>query len=150
MELFLIRHAESTNNARKNDAERVADPELTQNGLLQIEYLALFLKKGLHLTKVERKTNHKVLDQLYCSATQRALQTAFPIGLSSGLKPEVWLDIHEVGGLYDHNSVEMNKIGFSGLNRVEINKRFPGYILPPDITDRGLVEQRERKAISIP
>ncbi|HIO61931.1 MAG TPA: histidine phosphatase family protein, partial [Deltaproteobacteria bacterium] len=26
MELFLIRHAESTNNARKNDAERVADP----------------------------------------------------------------------------------------------------------------------------
>ena len=73
MELFLIRHAESTNNARKNDAERVADPELTQNGLLQIEYLALFLKKGLHLTRLERETNHKVLDQLYCSATLRAL-----------------------------------------------------------------------------
>ena len=94
MELFLIRHAESTNNARKNDTERVADPELTQNGLLQIEYLALFLKKGLHLTKVERETNHEVLDQLYCSATLHALQTASTIGLSTGLKPEVWLDIH--------------------------------------------------------
>ena len=148
MELFLIRHAESTNNARKNDAERVADPELTQNGLMQIEYLALFLKKGLHLTRVERETNHKVLDQLYCSATLRALQTAFPIGLSTGLKPEVWLDIHEVGGLYDHNSVEMNKIGFSGLNRVEINKRFPGYILPPDITDRGWWNKEKEKQLA--
>ena len=148
MELFLIRHAESTNNARKNDAERVADPELTQRGLLQRDHLAKFIQKGMHLTKAEREAGGEVLDQLYCSAMQRALLTTLPIGLAIGLKPEVWLDIHEVGGLYDHNSVEMNKIGFSGLNRVEINKRFPGYILPPDITDRGWWNKGKEKQLA--
>ena len=42
----------------------------------------------------------------------------------------------------------MNKIGFSGLNRVEINKRFPGYILPPDITDRGWWNKEKEKQLA--
>jgi broad specificity phosphatase PhoE len=51
LELFLIRHAESTNNIRKKESERVADPELTQRGLLQRDQLAKFIQKGMHLTK---------------------------------------------------------------------------------------------------
>ena len=42
----------------------------------------------------------------------------------------------------------MNKIGFSGLNRVEINKRFPGYILPPDITDSGWWNKEKEKQLA--
>ena len=148
MELFLVRHAESTNNARKNDAERVADPELTQRGLLQRDQLAKFIQKGMHLTKAEREAGGEVLDQLYCSAMQRALLTALPIGLAIGLKPEVWVDIHEVGGLHDLNPVNGKKLGRSGLKRGEINSRFPGYILPPDITDRGWWNKGKEKQLA--
>ena len=137
MELFLIRHAESTNNIRKNESDRLADPELTQRGLLQRDHLVDFIKNGLHLTNTERESGGKVLDHLYCSAMQRALQTAQPIGQSIELKPEVWLEIHEVGGLYDANSVDGSKFCYSGLKRDEINSSFPDYILPPKVTDQG-------------
>ena len=55
---------------------------------------------------------------------QRALQTTQPIGRSIELKPEVWVEIHEVGGLYDVNSVEGSKFCCSGLKREEINNGF--------------------------
>lgn len=137
MELFLIRHAESTNNIRKNESDRVSDPELTQRGLLQRTHMMNFFKKGLHLTNIERNSDEKFLDHLYCSAMQRALQTTQPLGESIKLKPEVWLEIHEVGGLYDVNSVGGSKLFCSGLKREEINSGFPGYILPPKLTDQG-------------
>jgi len=137
LEVFLIRHAESTNNIRKNDNERVADPELTQRGLLQRDHLASFIQEGRHLTNAERKTGGVVLDQLYCSAMQRALQTTLPVGQAIGLKPEVWLDIHEVGGLYELNPVDGKKVGCSGLNREEVNHDFPEYLLPATLTNQG-------------
>ena len=59
MELFLIRHAESKNNVRKNDFERLPDPELTENGEIQSRYLAKFLQKGRHLSDEEFKINMK-------------------------------------------------------------------------------------------
>ena len=93
MELFLIRHAESTNNIRKNESDRVADPELNQRGLLQRDHLVNFIQNGLHLTNTERKSGGKVLDHLYCSAMQRALQTTQPIGQSIELKPELRNDL---------------------------------------------------------
>ena len=137
MELFLIRHAESTNNIRKNESDRVSDPELTQRGLLQRDHLVNFIQNGLHLTNNERESGGKVLDHLYCSAMQRALQTTQPIAQSIELKPEVWVEIHEVGGLYDVNSVDGSNFCCSGLKREEINNGFPGYILPPEVTDQG-------------
>ena len=79
MELFLIRHAESRNNIRKNYDERVADPELTSNGILQSNHLAKFLQKGLHLKDKECEDNGKPFDQIYCSAMKRSLETVDPI-----------------------------------------------------------------------
>ena len=96
-----------------------------------------FIQNGLHLTNNERESGGKVLDHLYCSAMQRALQMTEPIGQSIELKPEVWLETHEVGGLYDVNSVDGSKFCCSGLKREEINNGFPGYILPLEVTDQG-------------
>ena len=62
MELFLIRHAESKNNVRKNDFERLPDPELTENGEIQSRHLAEFLQKGRHLSDEEFKSKNKPLD----------------------------------------------------------------------------------------
>ena len=127
MNLFLIRHAESKNNICKNYQERVSDPELTENGHLQSTYLAEFLQKGLHLSQREFEENERPFDQIFCSAMQRSLETVRPIGVAVGLKPEVWLDIHEVGGIYKFNADFTKKIGFlfgseaSGLSNNEVS-----------------------------
>ena len=52
LELFLIRHAESKNNVRKNNFERLPDPELTENGEIQSRHLAEFLQKEPKVTSV--------------------------------------------------------------------------------------------------
>ena len=111
MELFLIRHAESRNNIRKSDQERISDPELTDNGRLQSIHLAEFLQKGLHLSQKELEENQRPFDQIFCSAMQRSLETVGQVGVAIGLKPEVWLDIHEVGGIYEFNADFTKKIG---------------------------------------
>ena len=137
MELFLIRHAESRNNIRKSDQERVSDPELTDNGRLQSIHLAEFFQKCLHLSRTEYEENKKPLDQIYCSAMKRSLDTVNPVGVAIGLNPEVWLDIHEVGGIYEFNSDLTKKIGRSGLNRKQIQHFFPEYFLPEALNDEG-------------
>ena len=137
MNLFLIRHAESKNNICKNYQERVSDPELTENGHLQSTYLAEFLQKGLHLSQREFEENQRPFDQIFCSAMQRSLETVRPIGVAVGLKPEVWLDIHEVGGIYEFNADFTKKIGLPGLNREQIQCSFPDYLLPDGIGDDG-------------
>ena len=137
MELFLIRHAESKNNIRKNDQDRVSDPEITGNGRLQSNHLAQFIEKGLHLPGTFHEKNEKPLDHIYCSAMKRSLETANPLGNSIRIKPEVWIDIHEVGGIYEFNSDQTKKIGKSGLNRKQIHHSFPEYVLPEDIDEKG-------------
>ena len=59
------------------------------------------------------------------------------VGVAIGLKPEVWLDIHEVGGIYEFNADFTKKIGLPGLNRKQIQCNFPDYLLPDGIGDDG-------------
>jgi broad specificity phosphatase PhoE len=135
MELFLIRHGQSTNNALEDWTQRVEDPLLTETGLQQAARTAAHLSTGLHLAPDMRNGGKPFLDRLYCSAMIRAMQTAHPIGHALGVVPEVWIDIHEIGGIYlDHGE---RKIGYPGRTRHELTKRFPHYRLPPGITDRG-------------
>ena len=117
MNLFLIRHAESKNNICKNYQERVSEPELTENGHLQSTYLAEFLQKGLHLSQKEFEENQRPFDQIFCSAMQRSLETVGQVGVAIGLKPEVWLDIHEVGGIYEFDADLTKKIGHLGYRK---------------------------------
>ncbi|MBF0276355.1 MAG: histidine phosphatase family protein [SAR324 cluster bacterium] len=137
MELFLIRHAESKNNIRKSGDERFADPEITNNGHSQSEHLAKYLQEGLHLSREERDLRTRPFDQLYTSAMTRALQTVQPIAAAGEIEAEVWIDIHEIGGLYTLNSDQTKKVAYPGMNRNEINNRFPGHILPNELDDHG-------------
>src|SRR3954462_6325364 len=97
MELFLIRHGESTNNVLMDQTQRVADPLLTLLGERQAERVAAHLTAGAHL---HSRDHRRPLDRIYCSAMLRAMQTADAIGQKLGVAPELWLDIHEVGGIY--------------------------------------------------
>ncbi len=141
MELFLIRHGESSNNAlesRLGEAyprQRSQDPELTEKGEQQAACTAAFLARGGHLYPAEREAIRPFVDQLYCSPMIRALHTAQFIGRVLGLRPEVWPEIHEVGGIYLDQGDE--KVGFPGQTRSQILQRFPEAALPPQINEAG-------------
>jgi len=74
---------------------------------------------------------------LYCSAMYRALLTAKPIGQALGLSPELWVDIHEHGGIFLDHGPEQGVMGYPGRTRSEILAEFPHYILPDEITAAG-------------
>jgi len=135
MEVFLIRHGQSSNNALADPALRVEDPLLTATGERQARLTATHLAAGLHLHASTRDAARPLLDRLYCSAMIRAMQTAQPIGEALRVRPEVWLDIHEIGGIFlDHGE---RKIGYPGRTRSQLAQRFPDHILPPQLSEHG-------------
>ncbi len=145
MELFLIRHAQSYNNALGDERRRVVDPPLTDVGLRQAELLADFLANGTDYESApcegepSNGGNHcgHGITRLYTSAMQRALQTAQPIGRALGLRPEVWVDVHEHGGMWLDHGEPVGVVGYPGMRRSEIKSRFPDVILPTDVTEDG-------------
>jgi 2,3-bisphosphoglycerate-dependent phosphoglycerate mutase len=135
MELYLIRHGQSTNNALEDWTRRVEDPLLTECGERQAERVAAHLAAGRHLLSSGRPARRPQLDRLYVSPMIRAMQTAHPIAAALDLAPEVWPDIHEVGGIYlDHGE---RKVGYPGRTRGELAARFPRYVLPDEIAEDG-------------
>ena len=126
MDVFLIRHGESFNNALEDIADRVPDPPLTDRGVRQAERLAAHVAAGGHLYSSQRGNGRPLLDELYCSPMIRAMQTAQPIGKALDLSPNVWIDIHEVGGLFlDHGDDGVQ--GFPGKTRQQIAEEFEGF-----------------------
>ncbi len=122
MELYLIRHAQSQNNA-KPEEQRVEDPALTELGHEQAGCLAKWIPE-LNLTK------------LIVSPFLRTLQTAEPIANATNLTPEVQTDLHELGGCYRGHTLE-NITGRPGMNRSEIERQFPTYDVAAEIDDQG-------------
>ncbi len=146
MELYIIRHAQSTNNALSDMRHRVQDPLLTEiaheQAKLVADYVANGSSEGGATTHSNEGTNSEVrrgfgITKLYCSAMWRAMQTARPISEAIGLAPEVWVDIHEQGGIFlDHHDGQ-GPVGYSGKTRSEILAEFPDYILPEEVTEEG-------------
>ncbi|MCB0156119.1 MAG: histidine phosphatase family protein [Anaerolineae bacterium] len=146
MELYIIRHAQSYNNALTDQRDRVCDPPLTELAHRQAQLVAEHLAGGIDFASVRGETDEDTesrvrqgygLTRLYCSAMWRALQTAEPIGRALGITPEVWLDIHEHGGIFLDHHDGRGPIGYPGKTRAEILERFPDYRLPDEITAEG-------------
>ena len=110
MHLFLIRHAESENNARP-EHQRVEDPAITPRGVRQAESLADWL-------------DTLKPDLLACSPFRRALQTTQPAAHRLGTKIEVWSDVFERGGCYKGWNAS-NKRGMRGLGHAGILELIP-------------------------
>ena len=129
MDLFFIRHGESFNNALTDVSQRVADPPLTERGQQQADRLGAFVATGGHLDQRERESGPR-FHQVYCSPMLRTLQTARPVSEALGLPSQLWVDVHEVGGIWvdgiDHSP---------GMGRGQIEAQFPGAILADEITD---------------
>ncbi len=105
MQLYLIRHAESENNA-KPPHRRVEDPPLTPVGRLQAKHLSDWVKT-------------LKLDALICSPVKRSLQTTKFITDSAGHHVHVWADVFEEGGIYFGHGPEATS-GGPGLSRAEV------------------------------
>lgn len=126
MRLMLIRHGQSQNNAK--DQQRYADPDLTPLGWQQAEHLAAYLAsipEGQHIR------------ELYSSPMRRALQTTQPIAEALGLRPELWMDVYEGGGLYLRDAGSGTSTGEPGMNRSSLAEQFPAYVAPVELGEAG-------------
>ncbi len=156
MDLFLIRHGESTNNALADVSQRVADPELTANGRAQAKRVAAYIVEGLHLNPAERAEGRPFLDRLYCSPMIRALHTAQEIGQAMESRSEIWVAIHEMGGIYLDHGGERGAVGYPGLMRAEIAARFPTSVASAEVGEDGwwdvgreTDQQAQRRAVDV-
>ena len=122
MRLFLIRHAQSANNALP-ECQRVEDPAITEIGHQQAQALA----ESLVSAKLTR---------IITSPFRRSLQTADYIARLLMLAPEVWIDLHEQGGCYSGHQPGCYE-GRPGMTRLEINAEFPQYIVESAIDGQG-------------
>jgi len=149
MELYIIRHGQSTNNASMiaDPNDRVSDAPLTDLGHQQAERVAQHLMDGYNPDLVTDNLNKQNGDarnlrgfgitKLYCSPMHRTLQTTLPIARATGLTPHVWVDIHEHGGLYLEYTDERGIVSFPGKTRADILADFPNYVIPETITEEG-------------
>ena len=146
MKVFLIRHAQSTNNllgetAQYDDymAQRDPEPPLTDLSHRQAALLAEHLVANDHPErKQEEQSRGYGLTRLYCSPMLRTLQTTLPISQTTGLMPQVWVALHEQGGTFRGNPRNSDEIvSFPGLTRRQLAEQFPGYVAPREMGDDG-------------
>lgn len=162
LEVWLIRHAQSQNNAF-GETHRQPDPSLTELGHWQAQSLASYLSDQMEPPA-----------DLYVSGFLRALQTAEPLSQwaqdrressavtaaaaapgpedagSPGLA-KIWLDLHEVGGCYvGHGAGPL--VPHPGLEWHEVRRTFPWAIPPSDWTSGGWnrLPHHETRALAVP
>jgi 2,3-bisphosphoglycerate-dependent phosphoglycerate mutase len=145
MELILIRHGQSYNNALLEDfIHRVEDPPLTGIGEAQAHHLARHIAEGcnpdaqvgLPTGPGQRNGGYAYgITHLYSSAMMRALQTAAPLSAALEIPVAVWLEVHEVGGIW----LEKDGVttGYGGLTRTDLLSAFPSTIVPDNVTESG-------------
>ena len=145
MELFIIRHGQSGNNALANLRDRSVDPPLTDLGERQAEMLAAYVASGENQEMFREdtgNTNYQLrqglgITTLFTSPMYRSLQTVHPVSQALGLAPRIWVDIHEEGGMYRNHGGDEGLVGYPGRTKSEILAEFPDYVLPPDFNDAG-------------
>ena len=121
MELYLIRHGQSTNNEGK--LPRVADPPLTDIGVEQARWVGESLKD-------------EGITRLYSSPMLRTLQTAQIISDIIDLPPHIFVGLHEWGGIWEARG-DGTAVQLPGLNRAGMREVCPDVVLPEDVTDQG-------------
>ena len=145
MQLYLIRHCQSENNAlwlRTGSSDgRLADPPLTELGHKQAVQLARFMAgkqdsgKAAEDDPLDRRGIN--LTHLYCSLMTRSIETGQYIAGTLGLPLVARADIHERGGIYlkDPNTNEKN--GLPGPNKDHFIRHFPAVALPAALGENG-------------
>jgi 2,3-bisphosphoglycerate-dependent phosphoglycerate mutase len=151
MQLYFIRHGQSTNNSIWQDNQysmdsRVADPLLTEKGFQQAAITGELLnfrpepqtgEDGNVYDPQNRRGFY--LTHLYCSLMERAVQTGMIISEKISLPLVGLADVHELGGIYREtilNGMPIIEISH-GLKPVELAERYPKLNLHKPIPEQG-------------
>lgn len=134
MELYLIRHGQSTNNTLPGATGRVCDPPLTELGQRQADLLGAYLASTPQQLPVAGRAGSDAcrLHRLYCSAHLRCLQTADRIAAHTGLQPQIWLEVHEEMGIWLEGQARL-----PGMTPAQIRAQFPRIVIPPQMPAVG-------------
>jgi len=147
MRVFLVRHAQSENNALKSpnldNPSRQSDPSLTKKGWQQCANLTAFFTK-------EADSKYKRVKEIWTSPMKRCLLTAKAVedGLRTG-NARVNGEIFEHGGCFEggrggsgsgaggdegeNENKTNNATGRPGMGRDEIKQIFPDVIVPEEL-----------------
>ncbi|MBK8985942.1 MAG: histidine phosphatase family protein [Chloroflexi bacterium] len=144
MQLYIIRHAQSVNNAIWAETGRAdgrfPDPPLTDLGHQQAIHLAKYLASKQNATAVAANTQDHFsyhLTHLYSSLMLRAVQTAHYIAEALRLPLHAWEVIHEWGGLYENDALTGEPRGLPGPNRAFFAEQFSHLVLPETLNNEG-------------
>jgi 2,3-bisphosphoglycerate-dependent phosphoglycerate mutase len=141
MRFYFIRHAQSENNAlwdrTGSDKDRKVDPGLTEVGIEQARKVAQFIAEQHDPQNGMSPQVGFGITHIYCSPMYRAMATADPIGKALHLKPRVWVDLHECGGMFLENKVTNEKEPHPGMNRSQMEAQFPWIETSDEIKDDG-------------
>jgi 2,3-bisphosphoglycerate-dependent phosphoglycerate mutase len=143
MQLYFIRHAQSTNNALWDATGasdgRSSDPELTPMGREQAQLVAGYLAAGNpdggHLPP--EGSGGFGLTHLYTSLMQRAVATGWAISQTLGLPLVALEDIYEEGGIYHDDPHSGQRLGLPGQSRAYFEENYPGIVLPERFPEPG-------------
>ena len=144
MRLYLIRHAESANNALYAQTGswhgRNSDPEITERGHRQSQRLGQLIANPDAETinlPFEKDDNHSFgLTHLYCSLMTRSILTAHYVAEACQLPLKALPHTHERGGIYDLHR-DGTKTGLAGRKRSYFTTRWPTLQLPDSVTEDG-------------
>lgn len=145
MQLYLIRHAQSENNAlyaRTGSFDgRNSDPGLSEVGQAQARLLARFLKQGDPSAKTDEHDafNRRGfgITHLYCSLLRRSIETALAVSSSLNIPAVADRDLHEWGGVFEIIGEEREYRGLPGPNRSFFEENYPALKLPDSLGEEG-------------
>jgi len=145
MQLYYIRHAQSTNNAlwaegQQSQEGRSDDPGLTELGKQQAELLAFFLKESdpvFSFSESDEPDQGFGITHLYCSPMIRAVETGNIVSRSLGIPLAAWIDLHEFGGMRRWDEESKEYISLSGEGKAYYETNYPDLVLPPTFPTEG-------------
>jgi len=144
MKLVFVRHGQSENNAIWADQQsregRVADPLITEIGTQQMVYTAQFLDSFLSGELVENTGSNQPHNDrifLFCSLMERSIQSGEIIAQRLNLPLLGHPDIHENGGLYEHDPITDEPVGIPGMTKAEMKKKYPLLVQPQGMNPEG-------------
>ena len=145
MQLYFIRHAQSTNNhlwdQTRSSVGRSDDPELTDTGWEQARAAATFVAREQRLAVSFAQSLQNIdgfhLTHVYASLMIRAITTGSLIARACHLRLVGLETIHEAGGIYEEDELSGERIGRAGQTRAYFKENFPECDLPECVTDEG-------------